>query len=79
MPFNLVCGAHKSKHVLVYTDFVADDVSRYAHVKRDKFTTTYLAADPFPAGGNAWPGLEKQDFIMYQSGPARAAQKICAV
>lgn len=62
-------AAHKSKHILTYTDYVANDVAQYAHVRRDKFTTTYLAADPFPPGGKAWPGLAGKDFIMYVGRP----------
>ena len=62
-------AARKSVALLTFTEFVKDDVARFAHVNSRKITTTYLAADPITDRPKALPKLENQQFIMYVGRP----------
>lgn len=62
-------AAHKSKHLLMPTEFVKKDVLRYCHVRPEKISVTYEAADTIREDGEAVPGLKPQPFIMYVGRP----------
>ena len=57
--------AHKSAHLITYTEFVKDDVARYANINSRKITVTHLAADEITDKPEEIPELDGKDFIMY--------------
>lgn len=61
--------ARKSEALITFTDFVKDDVARFAHINSRKITTTYLAAEPIADQPKSLPELEGQQFIMYVGRP----------
>lgn len=62
-------AAHKSIAVITPTQYVKDDIVKFAHIKPDKVFVTYEAADQMPAGSEPVPGLENTPFIMYIGRP----------
>lgn len=61
--------AHKSSHLLAYTDFVRHDVAKFAHVDLDKITYTHLAVDDFDEPEQEMPFFKDKQFIMYNGRP----------
>lgn len=61
--------ARKSKQVICDTQFVKDDLSKFASISSDKITVTYLAADPINEEPDPILGLEGEKFIMYVGRP----------
>ncbi|MGH7249722.1 MAG: glycosyltransferase family 4 protein, partial [Minisyncoccia bacterium] len=57
--------ARKSTALLTFTEFVKDDVAKYAHVNSRKITPIYLGANEIIAKAEPVEGLEGQRFIMY--------------
>lgn len=61
--------ARKSTALLTFTEFVKDDVAKYAHINSRKVTAVYLGADEITAKAEPVEGLEDQKFIMYIGRP----------
>jgi len=60
---------HKSRHIIVPSQFVKDDVVHYAHVSPDKITVTYEAADKITENAEPLSQLINEQFIMYVGRP----------
>jgi glycosyltransferase involved in cell wall biosynthesis len=60
---------HKSRRVIVPSNFVKIDVVRYAHVNPDKITVTYEAADKITDPVEPLSQLVDKQFIMYVGRP----------
>lgn len=61
--------ARKSAALLTFTEFVKDDVARFARLNSRKITVTYPAADPIPDAAQSVEGLSGKRFIMYIGRP----------
>jgi len=61
--------AHKSKAVLTPTNFVKEDIVRYAHARPEKITVTYEAADAITDAAEPLKELVGKRFIMYIGRP----------
>lgn len=61
--------ARTSAAILTPTQFVKDDVVRYARADPAKVTVTHESADPITDTAEAIPGLEGKRFIMYIGRP----------
>jgi glycosyltransferase involved in cell wall biosynthesis len=61
--------AQKSMAVLTGSQFVKDDVARFAGVDPAKISVTYEAADPITDAAEPLPALEGRQFIMYVGRP----------
>ncbi|MGZ6004856.1 MAG: glycosyltransferase family 4 protein [Candidatus Saccharimonadales bacterium] len=61
--------ARKSAVVITPSEFVKDDVARFARINSRKITVTYEAADPITDQAQPVEGLEGQEFIMYVGRP----------
>jgi len=57
--------ARKSKAIITPTEFVKDDVAKFARVNSRKITVTYEAADAIAAKPEPTAELEDKQFIMY--------------
>lgn len=62
-------AVHRSVAVLTGSQFVKDDVARFAGINPDKIVVTYEAADPITDTPEALPDLEGKQFIMYIGRP----------
>lgn len=62
-------AARKSAAIITPTQFVKDDVARFAGINPEKITVTYEAADFITDTPEAVPGLEGKQFIMYLGRP----------
>ena len=62
-------AARKSKALITFTQFVKDDIARFARINSRKITVTYLAADAIPDNPEVVEGLEDAKFIMYVGRP----------
>lgn len=62
-------AAQKAAHLLVPSQFVKDDVARYAGIDPGKITVTYEAADKITAQPELLPELLDKQFIMYVGRP----------
>lgn len=61
--------AHKSKQIITPTEYVKQDVAKYARANSRKFTVTLEAADPITEKAEALPDLIDTEFIMYVGRP----------
>lgn len=61
--------AHKSKIVITPTEFVKDDVARFANLNSRKIVVTYEAAEAITDKAVAINELKGQEFIMYVGRP----------
>ncbi len=61
--------ARKSAAVLVPSNFVKEDVAKFARINSRKFTVTYEAADKITVPAEPMKLLEHKDFIMYVGRP----------
>jgi glycosyltransferase involved in cell wall biosynthesis len=61
--------AHKTDAVITGTDFVKDDVSKFAGINSSKITVTYEAADKIKDKSEPIENLEDTKFIMYVGRP----------
>ncbi len=61
--------AHKSVALIAPTEFVKDDVARFARLNSRKITVTYEAADKITTKPEKIAELENQKFIMYLGRP----------
>lgn len=59
----------KSAHVITPTQFVKDDVAKFAHINSRKITVTYESADIFNQKPESIPSLEDKEFIMFNGRP----------
>jgi glycosyltransferase involved in cell wall biosynthesis len=62
-------AAHKSKAIITPTEFVKEDVAKFAHINSRKITVTLEAADTIKDAPEVVEGLENQQFIMYVGQP----------
>ncbi len=62
-------AARKSAAIITPSEFVKDDVARFARINSRKITVTYEAADPIDAAAESLPELEDLQFIMYVGRP----------
>lgn len=62
-------AVHKSAKVIVPSEFVSDDLARFAAIEPEKITVTYEAADKINEAPAAVDGLEDKQFIMYIGRP----------
>jgi len=62
-------AAHKSKAVIVPTEFVKDDVARTMRTNSRKITVTYEAGDKIGAKAEPLPELTGTQFILYVGRP----------
>lgn len=61
--------AHKSARILTYTQFVKEDVAKFARINSRKITVTYLAADKINDTPESVPELENKRFLLYVGRP----------
>jgi glycosyltransferase involved in cell wall biosynthesis len=61
--------AKKSSALLTYTKFVKEDISKFAKIKSNKITVTYLAAEELSIKAEPLKLLEGKDFIMFNGRP----------
>lgn len=61
--------ARKSAALITPTEFVKDDIARFAHINSRKITVTYEATDPILNKPEPMPELEGKPFIMYVGRP----------
>lgn len=61
--------AYKSKHLIVPTEFVKDDVAKYTRTNSRKITVTYEAGEIVLSKPQAIKELEGKQFIMYLGRP----------
>ena len=62
-------AAHKSRHLIVPTLHVRDDVAQFARISKDKITVTYESADDFDADPEPLDAFKGKQFIMYNGRP----------
>lgn len=62
-------AARKSRTVITPSEFVKDDVAKYAHLNSRKIKVTYEAADAITDKSEPVAGLENEPFIMYIGRP----------
>lgn len=62
-------AARKSVHVITPTEYVKDDLAKFAHINSRKITATHEAVDVFDEKPAPIPGLEEKDFIMFNGRP----------
>ncbi len=62
-------AARKSKIVITPTEFVKDEVAKFAHINSRKVVVTYEAAEPITDKPEPIDYLENQQFIMYVGRP----------
>lgn len=63
-------AAHKSAAVITPTEFVKEDVAKFAHINSRKITVTYEAADKITEDPEPVEGLDEDSvFIMYVGRP----------
>lgn len=61
--------ARKSKHIIVASKFVKNDVAQYAKISPGKITATYEAADKITASPIPISALANQKFLLYVGRP----------
>ena len=62
--------AHKkSKKIIVPTDYVAQDLTKYQPFTRDKIVRTYESVDPLASGPAQKPGFVEKPFIFHVGAP----------
>ncbi len=61
--------AHKSAAIITPTDYVKEDIARFANLNSRKITVTYEAADPITDEPEAIESLIDTRFIMYLGRP----------
>ncbi len=62
-------AAKKSQHIITISDYVKDGLMKSFHVKPDKITTTYCAADSITVSAEPIDELKNAQFIMYTGRP----------
>lgn len=62
-------AAHKNVFIFTPTEYVRDDVARFARVSKDKIVATLESADVFPDKPEPIDTLAGKDFIMYVGRP----------
>ena len=61
--------ARKSKKVITISDYVKDDLAKFAHISQDKIVTTHLAADAITETAEPVAKLRGKSFIFYIGRP----------
>jgi glycosyltransferase involved in cell wall biosynthesis len=61
--------ARKSKKVITISDYVKDDLAKFAHIRKDKIITTHLAADEITEPSQPLNFLRNKQFIFYIGRP----------
>ena len=62
-------GARKSKAIITPTEFVKDDIAKFANLNSRKITVTYEAGDSIEAKPEVMPELEGKQYLMYVGRP----------
>ncbi len=62
-------AARKSRAVITASEFVKDDVAKFAHINSRKITVTYEAAEPIIDKATPVDEVVNQQFIMYVGRP----------
>ena len=62
-------AAHKSRQLIVPSQYVEKDLTTFTHVSRDKITVTYESADKITETAEPVPAVEGKRFIMYLGRP----------
>lgn len=62
-------AAKKSSAVITPTEYVKDDVAKFAHKNSREITVTYEAADAIKVTPKSLPDLEGKQFLMYVGRP----------
>ena len=62
-------GARKSKAIITPTEFVKDDIAKFANLNSRKITVTYEAGDSIEAKPEVMPDLEGKQYLMYVGRP----------
>ena len=62
-------AAHKSNLIITDTEYVKDDVAKFARINSRKIEVIYLAADPITAKSEPYDQLIDKPFIMYVGRP----------
>lgn len=62
-------AARKSRAIITASQYVKDDIARFAHINSRKITVTYEAAEPITDNPKSVTELENQKFIMYVGRP----------
>lgn len=62
-------AARKSSRVITPTEYVKDDVAKFAHINSRKVTVTHESADIFDDKPYPIPELEGKDYIMFNGRP----------
>ncbi len=60
---------HKSRHIFTPSNYTKNDVIKFSHIKPDKITVTYLAADKLTEPSEPLTQLLNKQFIMYVGRP----------
>jgi glycosyltransferase involved in cell wall biosynthesis len=60
---------HKSRHIIVGSNYVKNDVAHFAHINPDKITVTYEAADKITENAEPLSQLINEQYIMYVGRP----------
>ncbi|MEI6237899.1 MAG: glycosyltransferase family 1 protein [Candidatus Saccharibacteria bacterium] len=61
--------AHKSKQIITISNYVKKDLAKFAHIKKTKITTTYLAADEITEPVEPIKSLQSKTFLFYVGRP----------
>ena len=61
--------ARKSSRLITPSEFVKEDIARFARINSRKITVTHEAADPITEQPVAIPELENKEYIMYVGRP----------
>jgi len=61
--------AHKSNAIITPTEYVKEDIAKFARINSRKITVTYESADPILEKPEPLHKLENEDFIMFVGRP----------
>lgn len=61
--------AYKSRHIIVPSEYVKDDVAKFTRTNSRKITVTYEAGDQVDAKPEELPALKDRQFLMYIGRP----------
>jgi glycosyltransferase involved in cell wall biosynthesis len=65
----IIWVAHKSRRLIVPTQYVKTDLSKFAHINKDKIVVTYESAEEFGESDEPIPFFEGKQYIMFNGRP----------
>lgn len=65
----IVWVAHKSKNLIVPTQYVKTDLAKFAHINKDKIVVTYESAEEFSEPAEPILFFEGKQYIMFNGRP----------